>query len=642
MKTDTLNAAQLKAATHLSGPAIVLAGPGSGKTKVIVERLRFLIEDAKVPPSDILVITFTKAAATEMQYRFLKITDSSYPEVVFGTFHSVFYQIIRYSKSKSEQQIQIATEKFKFEIIKDALCNLRSQKIIDDSTFDDAIQEIPDIISEISRLKNMDLSPSDCIQSISVRDNFGYIYDFYNKRLMEFGLIDFDDMIVRCYNLLSSNEVLLRQWQDRFKFVLIDEYQDINPMQYKVVRLLFQKSCNIFAVGDDDQSIYGFRGSDPRIMLEFQKSFEGFEPTLINLNVNYRCGSQILDNALKVIESNTVRYKKNLYAFEKNGSGAVVARRYESRNTQNVNIANFLLNHMYNLSDIAILYRTNSEGMNLQKYLKSKGIPTTLDDYSKSIFEDKAVKLCLSYMSFAYNGKKRSDFFKIINCPTRYISREAACHETVCERDVLNYYSNNPQRIKAVKDFFRSINMIAHLRPKLAVRYIRRTVGIDDMFEYSGDALDELEKRAEEFTDSKRFLTQMFKESEEIKENKSNKKVCKGGQRVNIMTMHGSKGLEFGTVWIPDLNEGIIPTRSAVTQAQIEEERRMLYVAMTRAKQALIMSYITGNEENKMLPTRFLKPVKELWEKNYGKKDQTSSEPSSGSSTSSSNSASSR
>lgn len=633
---------QLRAVSHIFGPAIVLAGPGSGKTKVIVERLRYMIENHHIPPSSILVITFTKAAAVEMQYRFLKITDSSYPEVVFGTFHSVFYKIIRNSKSKNENKIEIATEKNKYEILRDCLSMLRGCGKIDDRTYEDSLLELSDIISEISRIKNLGITPQDSIESLSVSKVFPEIFNYYNNRLVEFGIIDFDDMILRCKNILEENESILKTWQERFKFILIDEYQDINPVQYSVVRLLLGSTNNIFAVGDDDQSIYGFRGSDPRIMLDFKQSFEDCDPKFINLQINYRCGSDILNNALKVIDANKVRFKKNLTAFESNGKGAVVTRRYESRSIQNNNIALFLKNHMDKLNDIAILFRTNSEAAQLAMVLNEYGIPTSIDEQKNSLFCDKAVELCISYISFAYNGRSRGDFYRIINKPMRYISRDCAPSEVIKENDVMRYYKGNTQRLKVLRDFFSQINMISYLRPSLMVRFIRRSVGIDELYPGSKTALDELEKLSQSYTDSCKFLKFLIgMQAKELEKSPKKNTAGTDKDRVNIMTMHGSKGLEFETVWLPDLNEGIIPTRSAVTQEQIEEERRMLYVAMTRAKKALIMSYITGNRENQMLPTRFIRPIRDLWEKTY-REDQSSSEPSSGRSMSSSNSTSSR
>ena len=555
---------QLRAVSHINGPAIVLAGPGSGKTKVIVERLRYMIENHHIPPSSILVITFTKAAAIEMQYRFLKITDSSYPEVVFGTFHSVFYKIIRNSKSKNENKIEIATEKNKYEILRDGLSMLRGSGKIDDRTYEDALLELSDIISEISRIKNLGITPQDSIESLSVSKVFPDIFKFYNSRLIEFGMIDFDDMILRCKKILEESESIRKTWQERFKFILIDEYQDINPVQYSVVRLLLGDSNNIFAVGDDDQSIYGFRGSDPKIMLDFKKSFENYDPKFINLQINYRCGSDILSNALKVIDANTVRFKKDLTAFEGNGRGAVVTRRYESRSIQNNNIALFLKKHMDKLSDIAILYRTNSEAAQLAMVLNEYGIPTSIDEQKHSLFCDKAVELCISYISFAYNGRSRGDFYRIINKPMRYISRDCASSEVIKESDLLRYYKGNSNRLKTLRNFFSQINMISHLRPSLMVRFIRRSVGINELYPGSSAALDELEKLSQSYTDSSKFLKFLLEmQAKELEKSPQKDTANTDKDRVNIMTMHGSKGLEFETVWLPDLNEGIIPTRSA-------------------------------------------------------------------------------
>lgn len=642
MNNNSLNAAQLQAVCHTKGPAMILAGPGSGKTFVIVRRLQYLIEDCGIDPSSILVITFTKAAAIEMQYRFMKLTDSAYPEVSFGTFHSVFYRTIKDSSNGGNTKTEIATEKIKYEIIRDVMALLLKDKKIGKEEYENALEQIPEILSEISRLKNMGEDPSFCSEGVPLSHCFKDIYEGYNRKLMEFGKIDFDDMIARCHELLVNNKSILEKWQKRFEYILIDEYQDINRMQYKVVRLLAGDKNNLFVVGDDDQSIYGFRGSDPSIMLGFEKEFPGQTPMVVNLNMNYRCGKEIINAALPVIEANTLRYKKQLTAADSNGPGKAIARRYESKDTQNLQIVDFLKKHMDELDHIAILYRTNSEAKALSQILISNKIPTNLEEESKALFEEPCVVLCGAYISFACDGKKRGDFYRIMNQPMRYISRDCARGETVKQKEVVEYYKGNSARINTVKKFFREINMLEHLRPALAVRFIRKSIGIDKLFPGKTEVLDEFQKKAAEFDDMRLFVAWMESEKEKLSERGFEKKNNKmSGKRVKLLTMHGSKGLEFDIVWLPDLNEGIIPARSAVTLPEIEEERRMLYVAMTRAKQALIMSYVTGTKESPMMPTRFLRPIKKLWDRNY-KKAQTSSDPSSGSSTSSSNSASSR
>lgn len=629
------NAAQMEAILHKDGPAMVLAGPGSGKTFVIVHRLRHLVEECSVDPSHVLVITFTKAAALEMQHRFLKITDSNYPEVCFGTFHSVFYQIIR--SSNSSNRLQIINEIDKYKIIKDIILKLSNNAGKNRQEYIDAIDMIGDILSEISRVKNVGYSKEEKHENVPLGRYFDEIFEEYNKTLREFGLLDFDDMIIECYKLLTANPGILTSFRERFRYVLIDEYQDINMMQYKVIRLLCNTD-NLFVVGDDDQSIYGFRGSDPSIMQKFETEFNGKKPKIINLNINYRCGKNILYVSNKLIADNTIRFKKILNAAESNKEGFVYPRRYLDKATQNKAIITFLSEHMNELGRIAFIFRTNSEAMSLANTCKMAGIPTNLDAKAKSFADSAAVKLCENYLRFVYEGKKREFFFKIMNSPKRYISRSAVTQDIVNEALLRNYYRGNTERLKEIDKLFRQLNMLGHMRPSLTVRFLRNEIGVDKMYPGEIDALNELSELALKFEDNNALL----KEIADIREKSfqlSKESVSKrNGKCVSLLTMHGSKGLEFDYVWLPGLNEGVIPSRSSVTLSQIEEERRMLYVGMTRAKQALIMSYITGSTENPMLPSRFLRPIRFLWEKNYS----SPSRPSSGSSTSSSNSTSSR
>ncbi len=632
------NAAQLMAINHVDGPAMVLAGPGSGKTFVIVERLRCLIEEHNVEPSSILVITFTKAAAFEMQHRFMKITDSSYPDVNFGTFHSCFYQIIRWANPK--RKIDIATESFKYRLVSDILHSLSvtDSKIKAELDLGDDI--VKDVISEISRIKNSGLSPDDCDRSFAFYSSFHLMIKKYSALMDEFNKIDFDDMILMCRDYLLKDELLLKRCREKYRFFLVDEYQDINKMQFEVLSMLCGDSNNLFVVGDDDQSIYGFRGSDPGLMLGFKEFFESrkFVPKIINLNINYRCGKKILDSSKLVIEQNTERFKKEIHADKESIEGKVLPLIYSTKEKECEAIKAFLLANMDELSEIAIICRTNAQCGQYAAFLKKNGIKTNLDDRKTAFYECEGVRVLLNYLSFAYLGQRREDYLKIINKPLRFITRETATKETVSEGDVLKFYAGNPKMQRTALMFFKQINMISHLRPGLAVRYLRKDIGIDKLYQKDMDKLDELEKIAREYGDVKKLLKELNALIDESFDNK--KKNSKKSERaVNIITMHGSKGLEYKAVWIPSINEGIIPSRSALNKKQIEEERRMLYVAMTRAKQALIMSYLAGSKENPMLPSRFLRPIRSLWEENYS---SSPSKPSSGSSTSSSNSTSSR
>ena len=270
-----VNAAQEEAIIHKDGPAMVLAGPGSGKTFVIVERLRYLIEGYKVSPSSILVITFTKAAAIEMQQRFLKITDSSYPEVSFGTFHSLFYNILREHAKEAGfyNKIEIADELFKYKLVKDILINAlkNSRENLNKLSILDENEIVKDITSEISRIKNAGLSPDSVSDFVPYKDYFKVIFEKYNNSLKSFGKIDFDDMSLICAQIFESRKEIAQLYKERYKYILIDEYQDINEMQQKNIESILNGDQNLFVVGDDDQAIYGFRGAKPGIMMEFEK-----------------------------------------------------------------------------------------------------------------------------------------------------------------------------------------------------------------------------------------------------------------------------------------------------------------------------------------------------------------------------------
>ena len=478
----------------------------------------------------------------------------------------------------------------------------------------------------------------DCNSCFAFSKHFKEIFEKYKRALKEFEKIDFDDMILLCYELLCNDETLLDLCRKKFRFILIDEYQDINLMQYKVIELLIGKEKNLFIVGDDDQSIYGFRGSEPRFMLEFADSFKDDDPKTYNLNINYRCGSDILNSALLVIGENKERLLKDLKADGSNGTGCLVPLKFTTKENQYNSIKTFLLRQKDNLSNISIICRTNSECLSIAAMLKEEKIPTNLDECSKSFLESESVMVLINYLKFSSVEKRREFFYKIMNKPLRYISREAVPTEIVNEMAVKRFYKSNKRMLEEVNKLFSQINMISHMRPSLSVRYIRKEIGIDRAFPKEKEQLDEFEKLARNYEDTKSLLNEMEKRMGEKVDEKGAKK-RNNGNFVKLLTMHGSKGLEFDMVWIPDLNEGIIPSRGAATESQIEEERRMLYVAMTRAKQALMVSFVTGTKENAMLPSRFLRPIRSKWTLKYG--DQPSS-PSSGRSTSSSNSTSSR
>ncbi len=633
-KTDFKgSSAQLRAIRHGAGAACVIAGPGSGKTFVIVQRIIALIEKG-ISPNEILVITFTKAAAIEMQHRFTKETNSMYPEVLFGTFHSIFYQIIRSGIKAGDDPVKIMKESDKYRCMNHVLKILQSKPVADNSTdnscnlrqkgkifrFSFDQDTITSLLSEISRIKNDGKKADCCDETIPLREYFKEIYDEYTGLLRELNFIDFEDMVLMCYEQLSSNPETLKTYQERFKYILIDEYQDINQMQFEVIKLLAGERQNIFVVGDDDQSIYGFRGSRPELMLSFKNIFPDAKEIL--LDKNYRCSPEILNASIKVIEENKNRINKKISSGIPDKRGIVKGCSFENRESEFLYILKSIRNR--ELSQCAIIFRTNVEAAAMAKFLMSENIPCCYRERVEFLHEKRPVSDMLSYLRFAFLGGKRSDFIVLMNQPLRYISRECLRYETVTENDVLGYYSSKGKiyMLEKIQKLFRDIEMIKKLRPYLAIHYVRKVIGYDKHIceKYAGDKkrLSEALSEIDNFMElSKKFRTveELFNYIEEEKrigaEIKTKGANSKAG--VNIMTMHASKGLEFRTVYLPDLNEGVIPSRKSITKSEIEEERRMFYVAMTRAKKELYLSYVRGNKDNPMRASGFLRNIRDIF-----------------------------
>ena len=616
----TGNPAQIDAITHINGPAMVLAGPGSGKTFVISGRVRFLIEQAGVSPDSILVITFTKAAALEMQHRFFRETSRRFPEVHFGTFHSLFYQML--CLSKPGYRPNLLTAKDKNRIVKESLqTTLRNHKdeiLKKEDYLNPSADDYAGLLSEIARIKNDNESPTERSNDVPFSEFFPEIFEYYVSACSDLGFIDFEDMILECFKMLKSSPEILKKWRNCFKYVLIDEYQDINRLQESVVRLIVGEHKNIFVVGDDDQSIYGFRGSDPTIMQEFTRYYEGSK--LITLGINYRSGSDIIKSAGLVISQNKVRFDKNQEPANDDNHGLCQGVVYDNARLETMSIAD-KIEEIGDFDSIAVLYRTNLETQMIALELASRGIPYVASSTVLSIYEDPAVKTILSYLKFACNGHKRSDFFDIMNCPVRYIKRDSVRKEVVDQKDILDYYRSNPMMREAVSKLFRQLNLLERMRPALALKYVMNEIGVlkfllkdksQTEVDRINDLCDKLMQDAFSFRDTRQLL-EMAEEEITRAQSERNKRKDMSDKGVKIMTMHASKGLEFDTVFLPGLCEGSIPNRKSVEPHQIEEERRMLYVGMTRAKKHLILSYVKGDKDNPRMPSRFLRPLMHLF-----------------------------
>ncbi|MGN0376223.1 MAG: ATP-dependent helicase, partial [Suilimivivens sp.] len=556
---------QLKAINHVKGPARVIAGPGSGKTFTIVQRIQNLIFNHQINPDRILTITFTRAAAIEMQSRYLKESENNPTgnalngTVHFGTFHGICYTILKESGLINHFSLIRETEKRK--IIEIILKN----KGIDGA---DEYDNISRVLDFISRKKNF--CETEQFPLALTRETFDDICFSYEDMMNQQKLLDFDDMILMCLNHLKENPVLCKKWQDRFSFILVDEFQDINEVQYQVVKLLAGPAGNLFVVGDDDQSIYGFRGSAPGIMRKFTEDYQ--ETRELFLTENYRSGNEIIELADLVIRRNHNRFEKNPVPMRKGGS--VIWEFRETRKEEEDSILKDIRKlSEEQLKDSAVIVRTNAEAFQYSALLKQHGIPVRERMKQKeSPLQSFIAEDFKAFLRFCHEGNRRSDFLKIMNKPNLFLSRQALLGDIVRKESFLAYYENNREMCLKINSLFRNFQTASELSPFLAVRFYRKVMGYDVYLKQkavygkqkelaeTADYLQESLKRMEPGEKTDEFFERLQKEQEG--KNPGNMTVSEG---ISVITMHGAKGLEFHSVFLPDLNEGIIPGKNCKT-----------------------------------------------------------------------------
>ena len=597
---------QLQAIHHGDGPMMVLAGPGSGKTFVITHRIQYLIEHHGVPPEQILVISFTRAAALEMQERFERLMGGAGQNVTFGTFHAIYFQILK--RSYHYEQSDIITEKEKREYLKEALeRNLGTEERGD--------SYIPLLLNDISKIKNEGL-PSESFQTAYLPDGcFQGIFGDYQKRMRMERKIDFDDMVLMCHRLLQSQPELLSMWRDIYQYILIDEFQDINRMQYEVVKSLAAPRNNLFVVGDDDQSIYGFRGSDPSIMLGFPKEYQDCETVL--LKENYRCTDHIVRSAVKLINHNKNRFLKKLRA-KKEGDQDVILTGSDSKEAEAEEIITLIKAYrQYGVyKDIAILFRTNLNASFLAQKLAQEQIPFWQKERTKSLFEEPMALDILAMLHFAHGETKREYFLRFMNKPVRYIRRDMVPEQVSINR-MLELPDLGKSRTMLLKRLQYDLLQIRKMEPYAAINYIRKGMGYDQWVvqnakekrrNYAEDIelLDQIQDSAKRMESFSVWLDMIDAYQQNLERTEA---PSEDADAVSLITMHGSKGLEYKIVILPDINEGNVPQKKAVTLKELEEERRVFYVAMTRAKEKLFLFYVRKTKENRLMPSRFLKEI---------------------------------
>lgn len=580
------NKSQIQAISHMDGPAMVLAGPGSGKTTVITHRIKNLIEKAEVRPENILVVTFTKAAAISMKKRFSTLMNGGKGQpVTFGTFHSVFYKILR--KSRRYEATEILSERQKTDYIREIIGRYGISS-------NDISELSQNINNDIGNIKGNMLNAQEYEPSCCKKEDFIKIYNAYNLELKKDGKMDFDDILRECYLLLCENHTILEQWRELYKYILIDEFQDINRIQMNIIELLASPLNNIFVVGDDDQSIYGFRGARPEIMIEFKDYYP--EAELIVLNVNYRSTQSIINVAGRVIENNKTRLDKCAHANNDKDFQPDI-RKFRNQVEELKFVVSKIKeyeNQGISLSEMAILVRNNSQIQEISSFLKNRKIEAESGKHRSNIYNGMVAKDILSYVRGAlkFDGTYfNEDLIYVLNKPQRYISRQVVLSVNMNISAVRRIYSKNN-----IDSFLFHIEMIRKLPPQAALSYIRKGAGyeeylrlyaIENNIPMSGllKQLEQLVQECSKFNTLEQWINSIDSAQNSEGQNFGKKSSGEGGanNRINIMTMHGSKGLEFKAVFIVDANQGIIPTSKALRERDFEEERRLFYVAITRA-----------------------------------------------------------
>lgn len=620
------NKEQKEAIMHRDGPAMVLAGPGAGKTYVITNRVKALIDEYGVKPEQILVVTFSKAAAVEMKERFEMLTGGRRLPVRFGTFHSVFFQILRLAYHYEVKDI--ATPALKYRFLEETF-NETGYEVDDKKEF------LSDIEKEISRVKGEGIEIDCYFSSACSAEIFQKMYRGYQEKLQRHRCLDFDDMVVYTYQLLKEREDIRRRWQAQFRYLLIDEFQDINRLQYETVCMLAEPENNLFIVGDDDQSIYGFRGAKPGIMLSFPKRFP--DTKQIVLGVNYRCSDEIMKAAERLIGKNNERYEKHIVA-NKGKEQPVHMKKCENLPDEAEKIVAQIQLYQkegIDYQEMAVLFRTNMQMRLLAGKLMEHGIPFTMRENLPNLFDTWMAKDIMCYLQLALGNRSREKFLKIANRPVRYLSRTAFTEPEVSFDKLRAYYAvkNQEWMEERIWNFEYDLKNLASLSPYAAIHFIRKGIGYDEFLKTYADernvnaddwfdVLDEMQEMARDKKSIPEFLS--FVENygdtlEEIRQEQKKQQV-KEEPGVSLMTMHASKGLEFPVVFVPTLNEDIVPYRKAVQEGNLEEERRMLYVAMTRAKTYLHLSFVKERFHKEAEPSPFLYEISPALKNKINKK----------------------
>ena len=618
-----LNKNQAQAVAHIDGPCMVLAGPGSGKTRIISQRIVSMVLDHDIPPTRILAISFTKASSLEMKKRTLAYgKDDRLNKVSFGTFHSSFFRILRRYAGVSLEDLLLDLDRFK--LVRSILKYLKISNYNDD--------DVLDLLNEISLVKNELVDYRDYDSQSFEQEIFQKAYRLYEDEKKRHGKIDFDDMLIQAYDLLNNDPAILSIVRQVFKYILIDEFQDINRVQFELIRLIAGQENNLFVVGDEDQSIYGFRGARPDFMLEFDQYFPSARHIL--LDTNYRSSKDIVDLSLGLIKKNKKRHPKDLKAFSKDPARISYIYPKDTDDEARL-VADQIFDRVgsqkgADYGDFAVIYRTNRQARAFVDAFMDKRIPFILKDAPKAIYDHWVSLDIIAYLRIAMEIGSGGDWARVINKPFRYISKKSLA-KAEASMDFLDCLLNDEDikdfQKKNLEDLYIDLNYVRGLSPQYGISYIRTTLDYDRyILDYCHERriksqqiveiLDELEAAASPYRTILDFFKHIDQVREEVKKNADktagSSLATSADKGVVLTTMHSSKGLEFDNVYIVGVNEGIVPYQLGDdSKLDIEEERRLLYVAITRAKRFLVISSPLKRFGKKIGQSQFLKELQE-------------------------------
>lgn len=616
-----LDSSQAEAVMHIEGPLLVLAGAGSGKTRVLTARAAYMVAEKQIDPKAIMLVTFTAKAAAEMKARLLHypgIRKHQIQQLVTGTFHSIFYRILSYHSPEKWTSDKLLKKDWQREqILKEAGKQLQLDE--KEFAFDLALQQI-------SSWKNSLLSPGDIRPDSKWDEKIAHLYRYYESYKLSNQLFDFDDMLIGCFQLFQSHPALLDFYQNRFQYFLIDEFQDVNKVQYELIKLLSLKTKNVCAVGDDDQAIYAFRGSDPEYLMFFEKDFPSAKQ--IVLNQNYRSNHEIVSAANRVISQNTQRRIKEMRAQISQNRHPTLFFPYDEEQEATMIVTDLQekISAGAEPEDFAVLFRTHTAGRAIFERLVNSSLPFRIDQDAESFYERFIVKGILSFLKLNLNEDDQNAIRNIL--PSLFIKQTVLrdikagsilndCTLLESLSAVKTGFSFQEKKLRKLVPVIRSLTT---LNPMAAIETVEKELGYQDYIKKRGGEGNKWERGSEEIRDLKataqnfgsirEFLDHaehMTAMNKEIK--RMSKEQAKG---ITLSTIHRAKGLEYQTVYIIGATDGSLPHDYALEALRngdnkpLEEERRLLYVAMTRAKESLYLSVPMNRRGKKAYSSRFL------------------------------------